>query len=192
MPADWGSEIVRVSPLFLLDTDPAVRVWAGNGWLDIPPDAVDEDGGRYLGAGQLLNLPAVSMLINGVAERVEFGLAGAAINSRVVELADEEAESVRGVDCWLGLVGFDKDEQITTVKWPWNGRADTTGITFSSGEGLQNSRQISISVGSMFTFRQRARLGFWVDSDQRRRSATDLFCVRVASYSVETTKPWPS
>lgn len=191
MPVEWGKEIVRVAPLFLLDTNPRVRLWAGNGWLDVAADGVETEGGRYLGAGQLLNLPAVSMLINGIAERVEFGLSGAAINSRVVELADEEAEDVRGVDCWLGLIGFDADEQATAIRWPWNGRADTTNISYS-GDSMQPARQVSISVGSLFTFRQRARLGFWVDADQRRRSPDDLFCVRVASYSVETTKPWPS
>lgn len=190
MPSEWSREIVRIAPLFLLFTDPAVRLWAGSGILDIPADSVDQTGGQYLGAGQLLNYPVVSALINGVAERVEFGLSGASITSRVVQLADEEASEVRGAECCLGLVGFDADEQITRVKWPWNGRVDATNITFAAN-GFKPTRAVSLSVGSLFTFRQQAALGYWVSPDQRRRSADDRFCERAPSLSVETQKPWP-
>lgn len=190
MPTEWGREIIRVSPLFLLMTTPAVRIWAGNGWLEVAADDTDTEGGRYLGAGQLVSLPTVSALINGLAERVEFGLSGAAITSRVVELADEEAPSVRGVDAYIGLIGFDENEQPTTIRWPWSGRADSTQIHFDSN-GFVPSRQVSLSVGSLFTFRQQAALGYWVGPDQKRRSIDDRYCERVPSLSVETQKPWP-
>lgn len=191
MPTEWGKEIVRLAVFFYVETDPAIRIWSGNGWFDMGPNTVDLTGGRYLGAGQLLNVPEVNALINGVAERVEFGLAGAAITSRVVELADEEADTVRGCEAWIGLVGFNDQEIPTSLRWPWNGRCDSTQITYTAN-GLANpARSVSLSVGSLFTFRQRASLGYWVGPDQRRRSPDDRFCERVASLSVETQKLWP-
>jgi len=190
MPIRWSAEIVRVSPLFLILTDPAVKIWGGNGWLEIAPDAVDVEGGRYLGGGQMVDLPVISALVNGVAERVEFGLSGAAITSRVVELADEEAALVRSSECFIGLIGFDANEQETEISWPWNGRADSTQITFTS-EGFKTQRQVSLSVGSLFTFRQNANLGYWVSPDQRRRSPDDRFCERTTLLTSDSRKPWP-
>lgn len=190
MPANWGREIVSLSYLFFLATEPEVRVWSGNGWLDLDADDVDLAGGRYLGAGQLLDPPVVSALINGIAERVEFGLAGAAITSRIVELADEEAASVRGCEAWLGVIGFDAAAQNTEVRWIWNGRADSTQIAFDSKD-LTPTRQISLSVGSLFTFRSRATMGYWTSPDQARRSPDDRMFDRVPGLSVEKQKLWP-
>lgn len=184
--------ILRAAVLFRLATAPLVRLWTGVGSLTVAADAVETLGGVYAGIGAMSGLPAVQSLINGLAERVEFTLSGAAIDGRAVALADAEAADIRGAQVNLGLVLFDANwAPVTGTIWLWQGEADTPKITRRVGEGGDVVRQVTISVGSIFTDRRRPALSYYTDVEQRRRSATDRFCERTPLYSQQVAKSWP-
>ena len=177
---------------FRMDTAPAVRLWAGVGDYRVPADVVETDSmAYYLGAGQLMGLPTVQNLINGVEERVSFTLSGAAINADVTRLADDEADQIRGVDCSIGIRRYDQfDQPSGPARWVWHGIADSISITQAPATIGQGSRAIGLSVAGLFTFRQRPKPAYWTNIDQRRRSADDSFCDNVASLSMDKTKLW--
>lgn len=182
----------RYSLFFLLKTKTQgyVRAWLGVGDYDLPADDVDLEGGTYLGIGLVGDIPALSQLIGGLGERVEFTLNGA--DEITLSLADEDAAEVRAAPVNVGVVFFDEEWQPAgDVAWLWDGVADVPAVDRSATED-QITRRVTLSVGSGFTDRTRPQLAFYTDAEQKRRSPTDTFCARVAGYSVDSTITWPA
>jgi hypothetical protein len=184
-----------VRPGFLLRvaSSPVIRLWTGIGPLQIDSDAIEtDDGASYQGSGYLVNLPAVSALINGVAERADFTLAGTAIDGPIAALASAEAGAIRGAAVNLGLLVFDDTwQKLSPVAWLWDGEADSL-IVSRADQGGQATRSITLSVGSIMTGRRRPGIAYCTDADQRRRSADDAFFDRVKIYNRGSTRVWPT
>lgn len=181
----------RYSLFFLLHAASGpVRAWLGVGDYALAADDVDTTGGIYQGIGQVGQIPALSQLIGGLAERIEVSLDGA--NDLTLTLADEEAEDVRNAQVNIGIIFFDADwQEADPVSWLWNGTADVPSVDrASTAEAI--TRRVGLSIGSAFTDRTRPRLAYYTDADQRRVSTGDSFCSRVARYTVESTIVWPA
>lgn len=182
----------RYSLFFLLKTKTQgyVRAWLGVGDYDLPADDVDLEGGTYLGIGLVGDIPALSQLVGGLGERVEFILNGA--DEITLSLADDAADEARSAPVNVGVIFFDEDWQATDeIAWLWDGVADVPAVDRSATED-QITRRVTLSVGSGFTDRTRPQLAFYTDAEQKRRSPTDTFCERVAGYSVDSTITWPA
>ena len=184
--------IVRPGVIFRMATTPTIRLWGGAGDLEIGADAIETGASIYRGVGDITGLPAVQALINGLAERVEFTLSGAAIDATAVKLADADAATTRGAAVNMALVLFDADwQRIGDPLWLWQGEADTPRIARRTNGSGQVTRDISISVGSIFTDRRRPSLSYYSDVEQKSRSADDRFCERTSLYSQAVNMAWP-
>ena len=189
--AQMAGSVVRPT-LFLRVAIPSapLRVWSGVGDYDVPVDAVEVEGATYLGVGAVAGLPALSGLINGVAERVEFSLSG--VSARVLSIADDESVDCRNAQVNIGLTFLGEDWQpVGGMGWLWQGFADVATAARTAGEDGTITRRISLSVGSAFTGRRRAPLTYWSNNDQQRRSPTDRFCERTPLYNPGVIKTWP-
>ena len=182
------SDTQRIGIFFRMSTTPIVRVWLGVG--DIRPginayDATDE---IYSGLGQLLDVPALQQLINGIADRITFHASG--ISEETMQLA-ASGSNVKGAAVALGIALFGAQwQQLGPPKWLFRGRADFVSIQqVSDANGVK--RVMELSVGSLFTGRRRKGLTFMTDADQQARHPGDKFCERTALYS-EATKVWPT
>lgn len=179
----------RIGVFFRLATDPVIRLWLGVGPCAVGINTEDPSGAIYSGLGELINVPPVQQLINGVAERVEFSVSG--VSENVLRLASTEANDVKGAACALGVGVFDKNWQfLGSPKWLFNGTADYVSLSQQSGEGGA-IRTISLSVGSLFTGRRRRGYSYLTDQDQQARRPGDRFCERTVLYSREHEKRWP-
>jgi len=169
---------------FRLATDPVVRLWAGVGDFELPADLVETTGGTYKGMGELLNVPAVQQLINGLAERLTFQLSG--VDATALRLAEEDADEVRGAQVNLGFLRLDSDLQpIFPVRWIWEGEADSVPCAKTDGV-----RTIAISVGTNHTDRKRPGFETYTPANQHLRSPTDAGCDFVPLYTQGSTKKW--
>lgn len=186
-PLVTGS-LVRAGVLLRIASSPVLRIWGGIGDLAIPADAIEPGGATYSGLGELVNLPAVSQLVNGVADQVTFVLSG--VDDTILGLVDEEAEDVRFATARLGFVGLNTEWQIgTTVKWLWEGVVETPEVSQTAASADQPAtRAVSLTVSTGMTGRRRPGLAYYTDADQRRRSADDRFCERVVLYSQGATR----
>jgi hypothetical protein len=149
--------------------------------LDVSPDAIDPDGARYIGAGALLDVPALKMLVNGAADRLDFVLSG--VSAYTLRLAQEDAESVKDALVLIGEQDFDAAWQNDgPARWVWRGFADI--MATDSQEATQGrQRTIRLSVRSADTFRSNPQPAYYTDHDQRRRSPTDAIGSHVALIS---------
>lgn len=188
-----AGDLIRPAILFRLATDPVIRLWAGVGDLAIGADLIEDvEGAVYSGMGELISPPEVNALVNGLAERVEFAISGAAITGDVAALASTEAALVRDAPVNLGFFIFGEDlQQLSPTAWLWDGTGDSLKIDRAPGDAGGAIRTLSLSVGSLLTGRQRPNIAYWTPRDQRRRSTDDAFCDYVPKYNQGTTKVWP-
>jgi hypothetical protein len=189
---DYG---LRMGVFFRLSLDLGpLALWLGIGPIEPGVNQIDTTGLRYIGAGELLDVPAFNQLINGAAERVAFRLSGT--SSVILDLASEEnREAIKEKKVHVGLNIFDAEWQpLGPIEWLWRGTADYLSLSQEPPDSLEGSiiRTLELSVRSSMTGRRRPRLSFWNDADQQRRSPGDKFCDRAVRYSQETIKKWPS
>lgn len=175
----------RRSTLFRLACDPVCRLWSGFGDLEITDD-YDPSGEIYLGAAALLDVPALKQLINGVADRVDFGISG--VSAEALRLVLEDAPSVRDAPVLIGEQSFDANwQKVGAPNWLWQGIADVL-LVDSSGADASRQRTISLSTRSADTFRADPVPSYYTDQDQRRRSPTDAIFDHVALLTQEARR----
>jgi hypothetical protein len=191
--AQLAGGLVRPGILLRVATSPFIRLWGGVGDLQIITDLVEDTAPAiYSGVGEVLSMPALSQLVNGQADRVDFSLTGSAITGEVAAIASTEASDIRNVSVNVGFLVFDDAWQILSpTAWLWDGIADSLKVDRNPGDGSGAVRSLTLSVGSVMTGRRRPSPNFWTDPDQRRRSADDAYCSLVKTYQVGTTKVWP-
>lgn len=179
----------RLGIFFRLGIVPPARLWLGVGNCEAGIDAEDGAGATYNGLGEMLNVPAFQQLINGTAERVEFRLSG--VSRRIAEMASSESADVKGVPLLVGLGVFGADWQLLADP-TWLKRLTVDYLSVEQRGGREGAvRTISLSARSAFTGRRRPGLSYFTDAEQQARSAGDLFCNRVAAYSIDVQKAWP-
>jgi len=126
------------------------------------------------------------MLINGVAQRIDYKLSG--VSAEMLALAKEDAPSVKNARVNIGTIQFDDQWQpLGPPVWEAEFRADSLTIQ-SDPTDTGRARSITLSVGSDDTGRSRAPVAFWTDADQRRVSPTDAFFDHVAGINTGTTR----
>lgn len=180
--------LYREAYIFRIATDPPVLFWTGFGDLAVPADAVVPDDAIALGAGQLISVPDLEQLINGIAQRLDFTFSG--VSEQTIAFAHEEAADVAGARVDIGRMDQGPDwQQLAPVEWEWTGEARSLTVgSQSTDEG--RSRSITLTVAAGDTTRSRAPLAFFTDSDQRRRSSDDAIFSHVAGINSGTSRRW--
>lgn len=178
----------RESFIFRLETDEPAMFWTGHGDLLLPADAVLPEVTLALGGGDLVNLPDLEQLINGIAQRVEVTLSG--VSQRTVALAAEEISQVSGAAAFIGRIQFDEDwQQQGPVVWEWAGEGRGLSVSGDDSEDGR-TRSITLKLGAGDTTRSRAPLAFFTDADQKRDFPDDDVFSHVAGINAGTSRRW--
>ena len=180
--------LYRESFIFRLETDEPAMFWTGHGDLLLPADDVLAAPTLALGGGDLVNLPDLEQLINGIAQRVEVRLSG--VSQRTAVLAAGEAAQVAGAAAYIGRVEFDEAwQQAGPVEWEWTGEGRKLAVAGDDGEdGRMRTLTLTLAAGD--TTRSRAPLSFFTDADQRRDFPTDSVFSHVAGINAGTSRRW--
>jgi hypothetical protein len=177
----------RISYVFRLTCDPPVYVWTGFADLRTAPDAVDPSGALWRGLGELVSLPTIRQLINGVADKPTFQVSG--VTAAMLALAVEDRESVKGAEARIGKVEFGSNWQpLGPIIWEWRGFAGTIATDSTDAGNGNRDRSVSLPIASADTYRSNPRLSFFTAADQAKASPTDRFCSHVAGISAGTTR----
>lgn len=173
--------------LFRIEADPPAYLWSGHGDLFVEGDAIAGDA-TYLGAGDIIDIPAVAQIINSAADRIEFTLSG--VTDEAQRLAFEDRETVKGATVRIGSLVLDENlQQVGEVDWEWDGIANSVSVKRDPAQpGQSPTRTIAMSVARGDTARTRPELDFYTDASQRLVSATDAFFSHVAGISQGSTR----
>ena len=184
------SDTQRLGILVRIATDPVARFWLGVGDFKPGINAYDAADETYSGLGQLIDVPALEQLINGVANRTTIHASG--VPPETLAMASTEAGGVTGAAVAVGIVLFGPDwQQLGAPKWLNRSVADFVTLQQQS-RGGKTTRAIELSVGSLFTGRRRRGFSYLTDRDQQSRHPGDRFCERTVMYSIGADKVWPT
>lgn len=181
----------RLGIFIRLDVDPVLRCWLGIGAIKPGINALDATNEIYSGFGQVLDVPVMSQMINGAADRAELSLSG--VDDRILELANS-ADAVKNVACDIGFALMGPDwALLAAIHWTRRYYADYLAMSVSpagdpEGQSMKTAR---LSIRSQMTGRRRAGLAYFTSQDQQARSPGDRFCERTAQYSNIGVKTWP-
>lgn len=169
----------RRSYVVEVETDTPAYVWSGVGDLEVASKT-------YSGAGELLSLPDLRQLINGISERIEFTISG--VSEQALRMLVEDKASLYLAEAKIGYVEFDNDWQLAgSVVYEWQGIADLIETTSESSEGGR-TRIVKIGLSRGESFRSNPKLAFFTDADQKKRSATDAIFSHVAGIDRGVTR----
>ncbi|MBB4574384.1 hypothetical protein [Rhizobium lentis] len=173
-------------------TDPSLHIWFGVHDLPARFDSIDPDGTIYLGAGRLVGLPSLEILLNGTSDAVDFTMSGVdpASGSRLIDSIPE----VRGALVHVGITTLDDYYQPMTEIIPlWQGVAARTAESMPVVSGReQPTLSLSLSVVAGENMRSRPSRALWSSAQQHAVSPTDDFCNNTIRYSRGVQPAWPN
>lgn len=178
--------LYRESFIFRIETDEPGMFWTGHGDLLLPADSVLGEPEIALGGADLLNIPDVEQLINGVAQRIDVQLSG--VSEETIRFAQEEAPQVSGAPVYIGRIQFDEQwQQAAPVEWEWQGEARNLSVGSEDGDD-GHVRTLTLRVAAGDTTRSRSPLAFFTDADQRRDFPDDNVFAFVAGINAGTSR----
>jgi len=177
---------LRESTVIYIACEPPALIWSGLGALPIPPDLVIPEPMIALGSGELVSVPDFQQLIGGTAERLDFTVSG--VSQETVRLAMDDAPSVRGAAVHVGTIAFDDAWQLLGIEWEQIFEARSLTVSRPQEQDGKVTRSITLTIVQGETTRSRAKVAFFTDADQRRRSADDLIFSLVAGINGGTTR----
>lgn len=194
--ADSVISALRLSgPLGLylhLATTPALRIWAGVSDCRAGIDSVDPAGVVYRGAGRLVEVPEIDLLINGQADEVSFGFSG--VDADFVSHLSREAPEVRGAKVFIGIAPLDARWQpMSSIVPLWRGVADRWGSSRKAPKDPTKNpvHSIALFVGVGDTSRAQHKAATFTPSWQETRTTGDRFFERVPRYVQQQLTAWP-
>ena len=196
--ADLLRGSVRLGVFFRMSSDPPLHLWMGLHDIEagiVASGAIDGETAVYTGAGRLLDLPDLEVLINGLADQVTFAISvEEAVYARFLSGLDAAPPEVRGARVVVGIAPLDaRWHPLTDIIPLWTGTGDFWGVEHEPPEDPTRSalRKISLTIGTGDTSRAQPRQLSFTDASQKRTSPTDRFFERVARYVQQYIVSWP-
>lgn len=167
-----------------------LALWFGTNDIELGIESI-VNGVRFQGGGVLQGVPELEVLVNGIADRVEFTLAG--IDPSSLDRYEIEQYRVRGAPVYVGITCLDEYYQpVAPIQPLWDGRASFVRETMPPVSGEESpSVALMLSVGSGVTTRARASASIWSSAHQRALYPTDAFCDGTARLARGVSPTWP-
>jgi hypothetical protein len=183
---------VNLAIFFRVGADPVLHLCLGVNDIPAGIPVLDPDGTVYTGAGQLLSIPDLESLINGIADKVSFSVSGVA--QAFSEFFIENAPPVLGALCTVGLAVLDERYQIVgSIVSLWEGMADYWAMEQQPQSDVTKPlmRTIALVCSSGYSARGFARLETYTSQAQKLKYPTDDFCNNVPRYYQGQVVSWP-
>lgn len=184
---------VAAAVFLRIETNPVARAWSGVGGFSLPPDAIETEGGRYLGCGWMQDLPSLEVLLNGTAESITIMLSG--VDERTIALVDN-ARGVRGVRANLGIMFYGPRWKRMPVHWIRRWRVDMVSSREQAVQGndidsIAVNYSVSLTLGSARTSRRIGQPSYWTHTEQTRLHPGDNGMALVSRLTGDATRIHP-
>lgn len=196
--ADMLRGSVNLGVFFRLDSTPPLHLWLGTTDRRIGVQSTGMFAGEesvYTGAGMLLDLPDLEVMLNGLAKQITLSLSvEESLYKRFLTGLDEAPPEVRGAPAMVGFAPLDERWQPRCGIIPlWCGSGDFSTIEFEPAETIDGSAtmKISLTLSTGDSSRAQPRALTFTDAAQRALHSTDRFFERVSRYVQTHFISWP-
>lgn len=146
----------------------------------------------FVSEQQLMNIPDLELLINGIADRVDFYLSGT--DPTFIATIAAAAPDVLGAQAIVGVAPLDvRYQPQTQIIGVWTGSADLMKMSGRPGKDptQPGTQTIAVSCGTGDTSRARPRLTAFSQPQQHLLSPTDNFFSQINRYVQQFVVSWP-
>jgi hypothetical protein len=173
-------------------TSPPLHIWFGIGDVPIGFESIDPGGTVYMGGGQLIGVPSLEVLINGISDAVDFSISG--VDATTGNAMLNSIPAVRGCLVHIGLTTLDDYNQPMSSPIPiWLGTASHLSETRPPvKEDEQVTLSLSLSVVTGENTRSRPSQALWSSAQHKSNHPGDLFCDNTGALSRGLQPVWPN
>ena len=185
-----GNPVIGI--FFRLGTTPPLHLAFALNDIPIYIPGLDDPATIYTGAGQFTDIKEFEVLINGIADKVSFGLNG--INAQNVNMIMDTAPAVLGAVVTIGIATMNQYWQPTSNIIPlWTGVGDYISVDQKTdNDPTKNTvQEIILTCSAGDTSRSQPSLQTATDRTQKARFPTDRFFERVTRYVQGLLITWP-
>jgi len=186
----------RLGVYFRMDTVPPLRLWMGANDCPAGIDGIDEAGAVYLGAGRLLGIPEIDLMVNGQADQITLGISG--VDPVHVAALSAGAPDIRGASVIIGFSPIDDNWQpVGSIIPIWRGRASHWTAARAPVTEIEKNAVHTISVTVAVGDQGRAQhkgatfTSGWQASRSSIGAALDRFFERIPRYVQGYLVAWP-
>lgn len=174
-----------------LDTDPPLHLRLGGHDIPMGIDSVDPEGAVYLGC-RLQGIPSLEILINGMADSVEFSLSG--IDPETAADMAASLPPVRGAAVQVGTTTLDQYYQpMSSIVWLWHGAASHRRRASPPAKSNQSRTvQLGLVVASGENGRSRGTQVLWSHAHQQAEYPGDDFFKNMQRMARGVQAVWPN
>lgn len=176
---------------FRLGIDPPLRLWFGINDIPTKIEPIETETGKYLGAGRFNGIPELEVLINGVADRIQFTVSG--IDPDRAQELDLESLDVKGAPVHVAITALDEYYQPIVSPIPiWTGRASSVIESCPAVTGTQpQTLAYALSAGAGVPSRERVSASLWSHPQHLALFPGDMFCRGTARLARGVVPSWP-
>ncbi len=177
---------------FRLGTTPPLHLAFSVGDVPAYVPILDDPSTVYTGAGRILDIPPLETLVNGLADKVSFSLAG--LDSVAVGLMLDTAPEVLGALVTVGIAPMDARWQpLVPIIGLWTGTADFISEEMKVETDPTKNRVQSLTLATTTGDSSRAfsSLQTYTNATQQALYPDDTFFARVQRYVPTYFVTWP-
>lgn len=172
-----------------IDMPTPVRIWSGPFRFQLGPSGPDTAGGVYAGLGVLVDLPTLTMPINGASSQHTFSLSG--LDARAAALINADEAAIRAAPVAIARLEMNADQTPNgDPVWLWWGVCDTPQMS-RQGRSSPVRYTVALKASSGIVSRKRSQISLYTPSQQALRDPTDTSMAWVPTYEEGTLVTWP-
>lgn len=182
----------RLQPAWLMfiASTPSVRLWTGTANFKLGPSGPDTAGGLYQGLGIMVQVPRLTIPLNGAYKGHTFSMSG--VSAQMMAALNADRDAIRGARIVFARLELDADlNPVAAPVWLWTGWIDSPRVQREGGVDPP-TRTVGLVCATGAVRRGVRKFAYYTPSQQALVDPADTACMNVPTYAVGTTVIFPS
>jgi hypothetical protein len=176
--------------LTFIDSTPAVRVWNGTANFKLGPCGPDTAGGIYQGLGIMVQVPRLTIPLNGAYKGHTFAMSG--VSPQMLAAVNAERDAIRGARLCFSCIDLDADmNPVAAPVTLWVGWIDSPRME-RDGRSDPPKRTVSLVCSTGAVRRGVRAFTYYTPNQQAIIDPGDTSCMNVPTYAAGTDCIFPS
>ncbi len=182
----------RIQPAWLMfvDSNPPIRLFSGVANFQVGPTGPDTVGGVYQGLGIMVQVPSLTIPLNGAYKAHTFMMSG--VSAQMMAAVNADRNAIRGARIAFARVELDASFcPREAPAWIWVGWIDSPRMV-RDGRHDPPTRSVSLVCATGAVRRGVQQFSYYTPPQQAIVDPADTSCNNVPTYAAGTTVLFPT